>query len=580
MKIADAYVEVTAKTDKAGKGIDDLGTKASGLSARFGDAFEKAAAKSPMLTGALDKVGLSGAKAGSMIATALPGAALAAGAAIGVFALKSIGEFEKTALAADKFRDATGLSLDLSSKWIAVADDVGVSAGTIQTAFGKMERAIDTNRKAFGDLVVTAKDGSIDLGATFLNVIKHVQGIKDPIERANESAKLFGRGFAEVSDIISTDADTLTKKLSEVSDAQIIDEAEVRKARDYQAAMDNLGDAVKDLQIAFGEALVPAISDATNSLTGFIDLGKQVNASTGGFLDTVVRSAREVLDPVERAKHAWKDYLDIIGMGGDKAKGFGDIHRNVFSEAVGAVQRWSDQFPPAGEAGADAMDVISAAYDALKGNLAGDEAILNLQDQFDEVGRRAKEAWDKTAAGADDAKQAVRDSQKAVIDLKQKVIDYAAEVGNIPPKKTSDILALIDQGKLAEARTALENVAAARAATIRAADQNVPYVEERLASLARNRTSTITVNTVGYQKLATGGPVNPGTYMVGEAGPEILSIDAHGRGSVTNAGETARQGAGTQGGLSIGVLNVGDRGQAADVTDAIDRYWWKARNSA
>jgi len=78
---------------------------------------------------------------------------------------------------------------------------------------------------------------------------------------------------------------------------------------------------------------------------------------------------------------------------------------------------------------------------------------------------------------------------------------------------------------------------------------------------------------------ATGGPVGPGSYMVGERGPELLTIDARGRGSVRSAGETAREGPG-RGGLTInGGIHLGDGASIGDVTEQLDRYWFRARNS-
>src|SRR5262245_26315507 len=64
---------------------------------------------------------------GAILSSAIGPAALAgAGAALGAFAMKGVDAFQSVALAAGKMSDATGLNVETASRYIAIADDIGV----------------------------------------------------------------------------------------------------------------------------------------------------------------------------------------------------------------------------------------------------------------------------------------------------------------------------------------------------------------------------------------------------------------------------------------------------------------------
>lgn len=556
-----------------------------------------------------------------------PAALLGVGAAVGAFAAKSISQFQNTALAADKFRDSTGLSLDASSRWIAVADDVGIGADTIQNAFGKMEKAIAANRAAFGDLVVTAKDGTVDLNATFLNVIQHIQGIKDPLDRAKESAKLFGKGFAEVSDIIGTDADTLREKLAAVSDAQVINEAEVAKARKFQGAMDDLNDSVGDVERNIGSQLVPALADlaaiAAKTITVTVDFSvkgtevlDKLDAKSGGIFGSIRKAAEESLNPVgtaiSRVRDSYNAFLDVtkdVGLGTEVLGGGFDALKTKSQEMSAAIgpagaslddfvrkanagidSRWLDDMTTGADEAKNKIDEIGAAYDLLRGKLSVQDAQLSLADGFDKVKQSADEWLAASAAGSADVSKNLRTNQEDVVNLKQKVVEYGEKVLGLPPEVVSNILALIDEGKLADAQSALDKAAKDREAAFKAkplpaelaatekafentartrsalmlAHPETGAAEGALENTARGRNADITavphtsaaeaaINAVSRARSmvlsiiptltgaiphgATGGP-HSGVTLVGEKGPEL--VDLPGGSYIHTADETKR----------------------------------------
>lgn len=67
--------------------------------------------------------------------------AAAAGAAVGKFVFDSVNGFEALALKANDFAVATGLGVDDASRWMEVAGDVGVNVDTLEGAINKMNIA-------------------------------------------------------------------------------------------------------------------------------------------------------------------------------------------------------------------------------------------------------------------------------------------------------------------------------------------------------------------------------------------------------------------------------------------------------
>ncbi len=87
--------------------------------------------------------GMGKLKAGSKVAFDAISAnaasfAAAAGGALVTFAAQGVTAFQNLALSADKFAGATGLAVEEASRLMEVAGDLGIEAGTVETAIGKM----------------------------------------------------------------------------------------------------------------------------------------------------------------------------------------------------------------------------------------------------------------------------------------------------------------------------------------------------------------------------------------------------------------------------------------------------------
>lgn len=177
--------------------------------------------------GAAGKAKVGFAALGTQLSQYGAQAALAAGAALVAFGTKAVKVFQETALAAAEFSDRSGASVEDASRWIAVADDFGIAGAAVQTAFQRMNLAIEGNKfEEYGLDVQRAADGTVDANATFLQTATEIGKIPDIAERARVAQDVFGRSWGDISRLMQMDAEDLAAALEGVSDAQVIDEDE------------------------------------------------------------------------------------------------------------------------------------------------------------------------------------------------------------------------------------------------------------------------------------------------------------------------------------------------------------------
>jgi hypothetical protein len=184
-------------------------------------------------------------------------------AAIGRGLMGVANQFQDTAIAANDFATASGLSVEQASRWQEVAGDVGIEASKLQTTFGRLSKGLGQDRmkwQQYGVAVATAADGTVDANKTFLNAVDALTQIEDPLERAKVGSELFGRSWMDVAPLIELGAEDLATALNEVGDAQVIDEDEVDKAKRFRETMDTLNDTTTGLKLELAEGLIPVIS--------------------------------------------------------------------------------------------------------------------------------------------------------------------------------------------------------------------------------------------------------------------------------------------------------------------------------
>jgi len=343
-------------------------------------------------------------KAGSSAAFASlkaigPEAALAAGAALVAFGVKSVNAFNDLAISTGKLSEALGMPVEDASRLVEVAGDIGIEMDTLEKTIGRMNRSAADTPAAFaaiGAEIVKNNDGTVNVNETFLATVDALNKMPDATQRASAAQKIFGRSWMDISELVGQGADEIRTSLEGVSDAQIIDDDEVEKARKFRAAMDNLNDAFGDVALVAGEALVPALTDAADALEGFGNFATQANESSGGLLKTVVEVAAKV----------W-EYTTPIAV------------------AVNFFKRFADE----GDSASDATDVLGESVNRSGNRIAAlTVSVEDVADSYSEMEdgvRRANEELAESIELASEAAGSAFDLETATLDLADAAADLA-----------------------------------------------------------------------------------------------------------------------------------------------------------
>ena len=497
--------------------------------------------------------------------------ALSAGTALVAFGVKAVTAFQDVALAAGKFSDATGLAVEDASRWIEVAGDIGVSSDEVEAALGKMNKTLGASPALFEKLgveVAKTKDGNTDVNATFLNVIDRLNGISDPAEKARVATQLLGKGWQGMAELIAQGSGKLKASLASVQDGKVINAAELEKARDLRAKLDDLSDSIENVALKIGGDLAPAVADVVGAIsdaTGVIaDLNDKTKELTGiPLTEWATGGAKSISDLVAAAKDdSWtssiykgtRGFLEMIPIVGSLAKKImpdyvvqtldtadATEHAKEITEAqAGMLGELRQETADATQA----TDDLKVAYDTLTGSWKDQSDWLNVLDALDQF------KW-KMAEG----KMSTREQEQATLDLKQRLAEYIAKTEEIPPEKKTQLLADINKGSWDYVESYINQVVRSRSVNIGGIVVGAPGRNEE--------------HQVGGK--ASGGPVMPGTtYLVGERGPELLTMGAQGGNITPNSALGS-------GGVNV-TINMPPGTDGADVVKAIQQY--EKRNGA
>ncbi len=383
-------------------------------------------------------------QAGAFIGNNLPLLLAGAGAAAVAFAAKSVSAFEDTALSAGKLADATGLSVEEASKWNEVAGDIGISTESLGTSFGFLLKSIGKNPEKFAELGITATDAS----GQIKQAIAIINQMPEGAERAAMGAQLFGKSWTNLSELIAQGTGEISKNLAAVSDAKIIDTEELGKARQFRASMDDLNDAIEDVSLTIGEALVPGLAKAASGLAKLLE-----SDAVASLLEILAAGAEALGESLGNLAdwdgQAWTEQF------ADGAAALNDTLVLLSNSGVKSIQEYRDAL-----AGADLgpfEEQVSLALAARDGmNLAGKAAAeyeaqqKHLADALKEPEEAAKKAAEATADYVDRLHDAVK-AQEAMIGSSQELADINAEIPAMLLEQTAAIADYVASSKDAKA---------------------------------------------------------------------------------------------------------------------------------
>lgn len=523
--MADETIKLTITADdKASKPVDALQKKVNKLDGTTAKVDVKAD------TSAVSSK-LDGLK--KQITGNIPAAAAVAGSAIAKFALDGAAKFAALGESVQKFSTIAGIGNEAASRWIAVADDYGVGADTISSAVGKLGKTLGTNIDAldkYGVSVALAKDGTVDLTATTFAAIDAYNATTDPAKKAALGTAAFGKSYADLIPLMTNGSTAIKTSMDEVSKSQIFDDGgkKAKAALAYKLAMDDLGDAVTDLQMEIGQKLIPVLVEAAEGfgdmvgpLTSVMDaagddsllkLKKGLELLTNPIV-TVAKEADNAYESLQRAFSTptlaptiANNLLDLQDNVAETAGSF-DVAGAVAADTAQDIEDMAQLSLEAHERLKDAVakdvDAMKAKWQSLRGELDVDQAILNLAGDFDDLRKAGEDAFTAAKTGAVDAEEKQRAYESKIISSKQEVIDLGEQIG-LSLNQTTTLVALVDAGDL-------------------------DRVEEQIANLRRNNKINMEIIVKGGAGFSgkpvfdAGGVAGPYGGIAGEVGSEILN---------------------------------------------------------
>jgi hypothetical protein len=402
-------------------GLDDITSRlTSGLGPASGEA-----------KAALD--GLT--KSGSLIGPAIAGGVAIAGVALAAFAIDGAQKFVALAGEIRGFQRVSGASAEESSRFVAVLDDLGVSAQTGGNAVFMLSKKVaaggDDIRK-LGIDIATTKDGTADLTETLLNVADAYVAQSDPAKRAEIAFAAFGRQGKELIPVLEQGREGL-KKFFEGAEGgrQIFSQEDLDKARKFELAMDDLSDTFRGIQMEAGEALLPFLTSLATAGAKVLEFGNLIKDKLGKTaFDSLTEGVAGALGgPLAQLG----GLLGNLGGKGDGAK----KSQKELAEQVKLTAAAQHEEAEASKEQAAALDkVTNATLSAVSSQLGYESSLNSLKDNINDIDDRTTdytEAVDKAAeanrlaevavrqygVGSDEAKEATERAKDAAKDAEQ-----------------------------------------------------------------------------------------------------------------------------------------------------------------
>jgi hypothetical protein len=323
-----------------------------------------------------------------------------------------------------------------------------------------------------------------------------------------------------MAELIAQGSGNLKASLAGVQDGKVINPAELAKARDLRAKLDDLSDSIENVALKIGGELAPAVADAVSGISEAVgvmtDLNEQATKLTGSSLvdwaqtlASPIGVATKGLDKLGKALGDDKNFSDELSYAWDWLTGNSDDLRSSVDDTADAQQHAKEiteaqagmtaHLADVTDDATQATDDLKAAYDTLTGSWKDQSDWLNVLDALDQF------KW-KMAEG----KMSTREQAQATLDLKQKLGEYVDKTADIPASIKTSLLADIDHGSWDYVQSYIDQVVRGRTVNIGGIVVGAPGRQEE--------------HTV-KGKLASGGPVSAGsTYLVGEQGPELLTM--------------------------------------------------------
>lgn len=224
------------------------------------------------------------------------------------------------AIAVGDMARAMGASTEEASRIKEVADDVGISMGTLTVAMKMVQ-----------------KDGISPNVAGLAKLSDEYLALNPGVDRANFLMDKFGRSGLEMGKLLDKGSESITSMAAAVDKNMIVTQRAYEQARQYQISVDSLSDSWDAFTYSVAPPLVTAMTAVLNELrdeTRAAEIAKEATgswasifvASNPGFMKAAA-AEREAADAallnaeaMEKAAESAQDYGDTAGMTTDQIK--------------------------------------------------------------------------------------------------------------------------------------------------------------------------------------------------------------------------------------------------------------------
>jgi hypothetical protein len=327
--------------------------------------------------------------------------------------------------------------------------------------------------------------------------------------------------------------------------------------------------SMSDEQIARSEEMTRRTIEAFNDQSQGPKTWAQAMAEASA---SFVTDGGHVIENTESMTAAAKVLTDQQDRLADSAKNVAEIMRDQ-ADAL------EDQIAAAEDAAGATLSLADAQDDFVRAvqesNAKQKDAKATSEEKSDAVkaerdamikaaeAARAKADADAVASGATQSATGKVDSYNtsllnnarfATPQAQAAIADYIIEANQVPASKATDIKAAIARGDFDTAKVLLDQASATRTAAIKADATNTAAASAELDAVAnKNRTAAINASVGKVTYRAGGGTVRPGEDLtvVGEEGPELVSLPAGSHVYPNGQAPSPRAGAGSSSGTPL-----------------------------
>lgn len=382
-----------------------------------------------------DRIGSRAASTGNAVGLGVGAGAAVAAAGLVDLGVKGVKAFVDLASQVRTFSRLSGESAETSSRWVGVTHALGIEQDALARGLAMLNRRVNEHSDLFEkDSVVIARNsnGSVNLFETLLNVsdaYKRVGGGAAGLTIAQDT--LGARMATNLLPVLAAGRD----RVEEFWDAaeqhgEILNDDDLKKARDFQVALREMSQAVKGLEMSLGEGLIPVFTDVAEASTTVVDVLNKVTKPLGGIAGAV--------DKVEK--------VALGGLGlpvfGHHAKKAGDDAEDA-AAMVDDLSDSLDSSVSSMDAAADAADTYSKALSRLRDDMFGlsdaqDAVNADFEDltqQADDLADRRAKAAKRVADAEESAARRIRDAEEGVADAKDELNKLNTQEGRDDARK-------------------------------------------------------------------------------------------------------------------------------------------------